>query len=288
MLYSLDYGLGFVLIYMLRFTVATKQPAMTAQTIAGYLGDAQSGRVGDLERVVDLIAAVSRSQLAAVLGNVLVALPTAIGLSLLLEQVRGVPTIDLGKGARLLDELNIAGWALPHAALAGVFLFLAGVLSGYFDNLATYARMQVRVARLPWLVSVAGSQRAERIGAYVEEHLGGLMGNFLFGCMLGSAGVIGTILGLPIDIRHVAFAAANLGYALVAFGFALPWQTAAWAALGVAMIGLTNLTVSFALALWMALRARGVALTQSRELAGRIWHRFRSAPSSFVSARGLA
>jgi site-specific recombinase len=58
--------------------------------------------------------------------------------------------------------------------------------------------------------------------------------------------------------------------------------------LGVAAIGLTNLAVSFALALWMALRARGVAFTQSRELATRLWRRFRTAPTSFVSARGLA
>jgi hypothetical protein len=60
---------------------------------------------------------------------------------------------------------------------------------------------------------MAGPQRAARVGAYVEEHLGGLMGNFLFGCMLGTAGIVGIILGLPIDIRHVAFSSANRGHA---------------------------------------------------------------------------
>ncbi|MCO5761570.1 MAG: site-specific recombinase, partial [Chromatiaceae bacterium] len=78
LLYSLNYGLGFALIYMLHMTIATKQPAMTAQTIASYLGNASRGRIADLERVVDLIAAVVRSQLAAILGNVLVAFPTAM------------------------------------------------------------------------------------------------------------------------------------------------------------------------------------------------------------------
>jgi site-specific recombinase len=82
LMYSLIYGLGFVVIYMLHLTVATKQPAMTAQTIAGYLGQAQKGRVADLDRVVDLVAGVVRSQFAAILGNVVVALPTAIVLFL--------------------------------------------------------------------------------------------------------------------------------------------------------------------------------------------------------------
>jgi site-specific recombinase len=111
------------------------------------------------------------------------------------------------------------------------------------------------------------------------------MGNFLFGCMLGSAGTIGLILGLPIDIRHIAFSSANLGYALRVLEFALPWKEIAWALLGVAAIGLTNLAVSFALALWMALRARGIVFTQTRELLRRIWWRFKLQPSSFLMAR---
>ncbi len=286
-LYSLNYGLGFVLIYMLHLTVATKQPAMTAQTLAGYLGGIGQGaalRGAELERVVDLTVAVARSQFAAILGNVMVAAPTAIAISLLLAQVRGAPIIDIGKAAHLLDDLNPAGWAAPHAAVAGVFLFLSGLISGYFDNKASYARIGARVARLRWLRALAGARRAERAGAYVEEHLGGLSGNFLFGCMLGTAGTIGVIVGLPIDIRHIAFSSANLGYALVAFDFDLPLKTLLWAALGVALIGFVNLAVSFALALWVALKARGVVFTQKRELLARLWSRFRRAPMSFFVA----
>ena len=287
-LYSLNYGLGFVLIYMLHLTIATKQPAMTAQTIAGYLGGVGQGasslRVAELERVVDLIVAVARSQFAAIVGNVMVAAPTAMLLSLGLAQLKGAPIIDVGKAAHLLDELSPLGWAIPHAAVAGVFLFLSGLISGYFDNKASYARIGERVTRLRWLGALAGGGRAARIGAYVEENLGGLMGNFLFGCMLGTAGIVGVISGLPIDIRHIAFASANLGYALVAFDFALPWRTLLCAASGVALIGLTNLAVSFALALWVALKARGVVFTQRRELLRRLWARFRAAPQTFFVA----
>jgi site-specific recombinase len=287
-LYSLNYGLGFVLIYMLHLTVATKQPAMTAQTIAGYLGGVGQGaallRRAELERVVDLVVAVARSQFAAIAGNVMVALPTAVALSLGLAKLKGAPIIDVGKAAHLLDDLDPLGWAIPHAAVAGVFLFLSGLISGYFDNKASYARIGERVARLRWLRGLFGQPRADRVGAYVEQHLGGLTGNFLFGCMLGTAGTVGIIVGLPIDIRHIAFSSANLGYALVAFDFALPWRTVLWAALGVALIGLTNLAVSFTLALWVALKARGVVFTQKRELAGRLWARLRSQPLSFFVA----
>lgn len=102
--------------------------------------------------------------------------------------------------------------------------------------------------------------------------------------MLGTAGIVGILLGLPIDIRHIAFSSANLGYALVAFDFELPLKTVLWAGFGVALIGLTNLTVSFALALWVALKARGVVFTQKRELLRSVRARLRAAPFSFFVA----
>jgi site-specific recombinase len=282
LLYSLNYGLGFVLIYMLHLVIATKQPAMTAQTLAGYLDRASQGKGDQLDSVVDLIVAVWRSQLAAIFGNVLVALPTALVIAQALAEVRGVAVIDPAKARLLLADLDPFGWAIPHAAIAGVFLFLSGMISGYFDNLASYARVGARVARLRWLRASVGTRRAARVGDYFDNHLGGLMGNFLFGCMLGSAGTIGLILGLPIDIRHIAFSSANLGYALQALDYQLPWGELAWAVLGVGLIGFTNLTVSFSLALWMALKARGVTFTRTRALLGRLGARIRTQPRSFL------
>lgn len=288
LLYSLIYGLGFVLIFMLGLTVATKQPAMTAQTIAGYLQGARPGAArlapAELDRVVDLFEAVSRSQFAAIAGNLIVALSTAVLLAVSLARGLDAPVVTAEKAAHLLHDLHPAGWAIPHAALAGVFLYLSGLISGYFDNKASYARVGERIARLRWLNAAAGPARAARVGTYVEQNLGGLMGNFLFGCMLGTAGTVGLILGLPIDIRHIAFSAANLGYAWAGSGFDLPPAVLALAALGVGLIGLTNLAVSFVLAFWTALRARGVAFTQGAELLARVGTRFRRAPLAFFIA----
>ncbi len=281
-LFSMIYGLGFVTIFLLGMTVATKQPAMTAQTLAGLLGDLRLSRNADLERLVDVIAAVCRSQLAAIGGNVMVAFPVAIavgvGSSFLLE----LPPITVDKGAHLLADLDPLSWAIPHAAIAGFYLFLSGLITGYFDNRAAYADIGPRIGRLRWLKTLAGTRRAHRIGSYIQDRLGGIMGNFLFGCMLGSTGVIGTILGLPLDIRHIAFASANVGYALVGFQFDLPLKAIAWAALGVATIGFTNLAVSFLFALRTAMRARGVQFEHGGPLLKALWRRLRQQPRSFV------
>ncbi len=281
-MFSMIYGLGFVAIFLLGMTVATKQPAMTAQTLAGLLGDIKPTRSADLERLVDVVTAVSRSQLAAIAGNVMVALPVAIAVGFGLGYLADLPSIAPDKGAQLLAELDPLSWALPHAAIAGFYLFLSGLISGYFDNRAAYAEIGPRIARLRWLQRLAGDERAGRIGSYIQDHLGGIMGNFLFGCMLGSTGVIGTILGLPLDIRHIAFASANLGYALVGFQFELPLKAIAWAVFGIVAIGFTNLAVSFALALRTALRARGIVFEHWGPLLRALWNRLLRQPRSFL------
>ena len=281
-LFSLIYGLGFVAIYLLGMTVATKQPAMTAQTLAGLLGDVRATRQAELDRLVDVVAAVCRSQLAAIAGNVMVALPVAILIGLGLSQWLGQPVIALEKGAHLLADLDPLSWAIPHAAIAGFFLFLSGLITGYFDNQAAYIDIGTRIARLHWLRGMLGGERAARVGTYIQEHLGGIMGNFLFGCMLGSTGDIGKMIGLPLDIRHIAFSSANLGYAFIGFQFELPLKVILWAALGIALIGLTNLAVSFALALRTALGARGIRFAHWGTLLSAIWRRFRSEPRSFL------
>ena len=171
--------------------------------------------------------------------------------------------------------------AVPHAAIAGFYLFLSGLINGYFDNQAAYANIGQRIGRLRWLQLLLGKQRAARAGCYVGDHLGGIMGNFLFGCMLGSTGVIGKMLGLPLDIRHIAFASANVGYAVTGYEFQLAWQAILLAMLGVALIGLTNLAVSFALALRMALRARQIEFAHWGPLLAAVWQRFRRQPRSF-------
>ena len=281
-LFSMIYGLGFVTIYLLGFTVATKQPAMTAQTLASMLDDLKPNRQADLERIADVAAAVSRSQLAAIGGNVMVALPVAILVSLAAAFLFGAAPVDTIKAAHLMADLDPLSWAIPHAAIAGFYLFLSGLISGYFDNRAAYANIGPRIARLGWLQRLAGKDRAVRTGDYIENHLGGIMGNFLFGCMLGSTGMIGTLLGLPLDIRHIAFSSANLGYAFGGFEFAMAWQALLWGALGVALIGLTNLGVSFALALRTAMGARRIAFAHWGPLLAALGRRFRQQPRSFL------
>lgn len=281
-LFSMNYSLGFVLIHMLHFTVATKQPAMTAQRIAASLHRNASGRGIDFDRLAELVNKVFRTQMVAVLGNVLVAFPVAWAIAVGVETVTGRHLVDPIKALHLLNDIDpIHSPALLYAAVAGVWLFVAGLISGYYDNKALYTRMGQRVQQLRTLRRLLGAERLARLGGYVEKHLGGLMGNFFFGILLGTTGTIGFLLGLPVDIRHITFSAANFATALVALDYQMSPLQIANATAGVFAIGTVNLLVSFGLALWVALRARKIRVKRGYSLVQALGRRFTSAPIEF-------
>lgn len=282
LLFSLNYAAGFVLVHMLGFTIATKQPAMTAQAIAASISRSGDGE-HNLASIAQIITRTLRSQFAAIIGNVSVALPVACGIIALLHLAGAVNIPPPAKVGRLLHDLNpLTSLAVLHAGIAGVCLFLAGLISGYFDNKAVYARIPQRLRQHRGLRRLLGEAWTLRISDYAERNLGALAGNISLGFMLGSIGAIGTVTGLPLDIRHVTFASANLGIALAAHDGLLPWQVVLWSASGILLIGLTNLAVSFALALNVATKSRGIRFAHTRELLRILWRQSGRNPLYFL------
>ena len=280
-LFSMNYSLGFMLVHMLHWTIATKQPAMTAQRIAAGL-HSRDGRGIDFDSMAELVNKVFRTQIVSVLGNVVVAFPTALVIAIAVQQMTGHHLVNPEKAHHLLHDIDpFHTPALFYAAIAGVWLFVAGLISGYYDNKALYTRMGQRVRQLRWLGWLLGAERRARVSVYVEDNLGGLMGNFFFGILLGTTGTVGYLLGLPLDIRHVTFSTANFATALVALDYQMSWQMIANATAGVALIGAVNLLVSFNLALWVALRARNIRFTRSILLMRALGRRFLHAPLDF-------
>jgi site-specific recombinase len=281
LLYSLMYAAGFILIHVLHFALATKQPAMTATRIAQALESSTDRRL-DLSPLVELIVRVARTQFIAIVGNVVLALPLAWFLSRALFLGIGAHPAGVEKAGHLLHDLHPwASLALLHAAIAGVYLFMTGLVSGYFDNLSVYRDIPARIRHLKWLRVVIGEDRAARFANYVEHNLGGLVGNAFFGFALGMTAVVGYNLGLPLDIRHVTFSAANFGLAIETLDGSVGWSAIAVACLGIALVGLVNLAVSFTLALMVAMRARRVRFAHARPLTLAVARRFVSAPLDF-------
>lgn len=278
--FCLNYGIGFVLIHILGGTVATKQPAMTANAIAASIGEAK-GKPRDLHALVELIARTVRSQFGAIFGNVGVAIPVAMLFAGLVHLSTGSHFVSPDEAYHLLSAVHPLSGALIFAGIAGVCLFLSGLIAGYYDNLCAYGRIPQRLLQLQWPRRAFGEARMRRVATYVESNLGALAGNFFFGFLLGGVAALGVLFGLPLDIRHIAFSSAYVGHAFIGLELGLPLQLAVLSLLGVLLIGLTNLAVSFALTLTVAMRARRILFSQGRELVMMVLHRLVTRPRDF-------
>ncbi|MDO5059872.1 MAG: recombinase [Neisseria sp.] len=286
LLNGLNYGLGFMLIHMLHFTVATKQPAMTAAKIAEKIGEGEQGRA-KYTRVAQLLIDVIRSQSVAVFGNVSVAMLVAVGVALFYTQQSGQAILSANETAYQVKSMQpFSQPTLWYAAIAGVWLFCSGIIAGFFDNRADYLNLRKRLPVQPLLQKILPHKARMWLGEYLHNNYGSLMGNFIFGMLLGMTGWLGHLLNLPLDIRHVAFSSANLGYAAASSDMA--WWSFLYNLWGVLLIGGVNLWVSFGLALYVALRSRGTRIESLPALSAAFVRELKTKPLSLLFPVGLA
>lgn len=280
-LISLNYGLGFVIIHILHFTVATKQPAMTAATIASSIGE-NGSKIKSLDKLVKIVSQTTSSQTTAVLGNVMVIIPCAILVDLAVQYLTGHHFITTEKAQTLLMSNDpFKSGSIFYGAIAGVCLFLAGLIAGFHDNLSAFNKIPERINALPWLRKVLGERRLKGISEYIQENLGALAGNFYFGCLLGVTSGLGVMLGLPLDIRHVTFVSAFSSFSIAALDYDISHYAWFAAVLGVVFVATANLLTSFFLALYVAMKSRKVRFEQWRIFTKTLLSRLNRHPEEF-------
>jgi site-specific recombinase len=279
--FSVNYALCFIMVKQFGGIIATKQPAMTASTIAKNIDKSQDLRVDSIPEVIRLIRSVFRSQFISVVGNFLMAISCACLISFLLQQLAFDELISMIKPDYLIKNAIPSDKLLAFAAIAGCFLALSGLIAGYFDNRVAVANIghRIRNSRLFF--------RSEMLATFVEKKAGALIGNISLGFLLGSAFLLGWLLPFAIDIRHIAFSSANVGYAAMNKSF--DYTTILLALAGVLLIGFTNFIVSFSITLLLTLKSRGATFRILPQLLSSVLRDFIRRPLGyfFFQAEGI-
>ena len=278
---GLNYALCFLAVHLLHWTVATKQPAMTAPAMAEKLADLK--REGAVEEFVDEVSHLVRSQFAGIVGNVAAVVPVVVLAQAVSRWLFGRPLVGAVDAEHILHSLTLLGPTAAFAAFTGVLLFVSSVVAGWAENWFVYHRLDSALAHHPGIVDRLGAPRAARWAAWWRANISGVTGNVCLGLMLGMLPVLLAFVGLPIEVRHitlgagqVAAAASTLGWGV--FDHAAIW----WCAAGVVVTGALNVGVSFWCALRVAMRSRGIAVDQRRRLRHAIAQRLRTRPLSFL------
>ncbi len=311
-----NYAASFLLVMLMHWTVATKQPAMTAPALAASLPrarvpgmaaattgaaasvcapgqdtqdaqdaqDAQDGQPAqaETEAFVDRVAQLIRSQAAGVIGNVGTCVPLVLLLQWLGQTYAATP-VGVQEAHAVLNSLDLLGPTALFAAFTGVILFASSLIAGWVENWFVLHRLDSALALNPRVVAALGSERARRWAAWWRANVSGVAANVSLGMMLGLVPAVLGFLGLPLDVRHVTLASGQLAAAAAALGLEVLGQPVFWwCVAGIVATGLLNVGVSFWLAFRVALRSRGVRLKERAGLNAAIRRRLRSRPLEFL------
>ncbi|CAM4123574.1 site-specific recombinase [Comamonas aquatilis] len=280
MLAGLNYALSFVLIQMLHFTVATKQPAMTAPAMAAKLKDVPTD--ASIQEFVDEVAHLVRSQVAAILGNVLLVFPAALLLSVGYAHLVGHPALSEAHANHVLESLSLLGPSVLFAAFTGVLLFTSSLIAGWVENWFVLHNLDSVIRYNPGITQALGSQRADRWARFLRRNISGLASNISLGLMLGLVPAFAAFFGLGLEVRHVTLSTGQIGVAVASLGWeALHSNLLWWAVAMLPFNAALNVGVSFYMAFRVALRAHNVSGVERSRIYKAIRQRFWRRPLSF-------
>jgi site-specific recombinase len=278
--HSLNYTVSFVAMQFLGWGLASKMPSMTAAALCDAL-EKEDG----MQSEVKLVAAIARTQFIVTAGNLLGAIPLAVLVDLFIQWRNGAPFLTQEAALHGLESMNpLHSLTIAFAALTGCFLWFSSLVAGWTANWMALNRLPAAIAQSRGLRWSLGTGSSVKLAHFVEHHLSGVIGYVCLGLLLGLVPFVSVFAGVPLEVRHITLASASVTYDVMSLAWSgpLPWSDIRWAAAGLLCTGILNFSVSFALGLWLALRARNLSRVSRRKLIRALWNELWRHPDRFL------
>lgn len=242
---SLNYSGSFLLIQFFGWTLATKQPSTTAPFIASALKKS-------ITEARKAIIALLRTQFISVMGNLSMVFPVCFLVSWASFKLNH-SVMDEQHALDVFNSTRLLGPSILFASFTGCLLFLGSLFAAWFENWMVVNRIDKRIRYNDKLQKYFGMKRVFKFSEIISEKSNALAANISLGFLLGMTPQIMKFFGIPLEVRHITLATG-------AFAASLPmalqsgvdsWQIVN-ALSGILLIGLANISVSFALAFLLA------------------------------------
>jgi site-specific recombinase len=276
-----NYAVSFVLLQIFGLVLATKQPAATAATFAGIVRESRG--VERSSRIADFVSHITRTQLAAALGNVLAVGAGAVVFERIWRVIFAHSYLPEESATHVYESLHVfQSHTAFFAIITGVILWLAALAGGWCENFATYYRLREAVAQHP-IGAHLGFKWTRKVAHAMEHNLGGWSTSIVLGYLLGFTPALGYFFGIPLDVRHVTLSTGTLALAAARYGTAsLGDRWFLHAAMGIGVVFVLNLSVSFTIAAVVALRAYNVSVREQLQILWFLCKEALKSPLKFI------
>lgn len=280
LMYSLNYSISFVAIQLCGFTLATKQPAMTAPALAARMSGISNPI--ELQNLVDEIVHLIRSQMIAVLGNMLAVIPTMVVIDLILQSLVGQSLMSPFTSTATIRSFSIWGPTPFYAIFTGGLLWASSLFAGWMENWYSYWNISSALSANRRLLYVFGTSGTQRIVHFFKRNVSGFAASVSLGFLLGLFPIILEFLGLHLEVRHITLSTGSLAAACMSLGSSVFRTPSFWlAVVGIGSMALFNILVAFILAFIVAIQARRVEAAERKAIYRALLLRLKRNPLSF-------
>lgn len=256
---GVNYSVSFSIIQMLGFTLATKQPSATAPFINRQIQ-------ASLKEGGQTLLALLRTQFIAVVGNLSTVFPVCFLVTWLAIKFQ-FPLFSYDESKYMFHANQLLGPSFVYACFTGVLLFSSSIFAGWFENFCTVTHLPKRIQYNKRINQWIGYERSQKLATAIEQNGNALAANVSLGLILGLTPQIMIFLGIPLDVRHVTLATGTFAASLpMMLEYGVAPAAVADAALGLLVIGICNISVSFFLALALAAISSGTSTKTLRKL----------------------
>lgn len=277
---TLNYAGSFLLIQFGGYTLATKQPAATASALARKL-EISEGREG-IEALTDEIVLLTRTQIAAVIGNLVAVIPVVLIVNIGYFYFYGHWIFTKEAAHYTLHSTDLFGPSIIYAIFTGFLLWLSSVIAGWAENWYVFNQLSYLITNNKKIKTVITEEGAKKLAQFLDHGITGIAGNISLGFFLGLIPVMLKFIGIPLEARHVTLSTGALAAAVPTLGFQI-LSSAEFirAATGILLIGFLNISVSFLLALTVAFKAKKISTHRKALIFRSVLTRFYQKPFSF-------
>ena len=256
---GVNYSVSFSIIQMLGFTLATKQPSATAPFINRQIKTS-------LKEGGQTILALLRTQFIAVVGNLSTVFPVCFLVTWAALKFQ-FPLFTYDESKYMFHANQLLGPSFVYACFTGILLFASSIFAGWFENFCTVTHLPKRIQYNKRINNWIGLEKSKKFADFIQHSGTAFAGNVSLGLILGLTPQIMIFLGIPLDVRHVTLATGTFAASLpmmIEYGVGI--GTVADAVLGLLVIGICNISISFLCALALAAISSGTSTKTLRKL----------------------
>lgn len=271
----LVYSAGFLTMQFCGATLATKIPSFTASRLAQWIKEARSRK--DTKAFTHEVGYVVKSQSLGLVGNLVAVIPLAWGINFAFESLMGFSLFSAEYSKHTIADLHpLHSVVIFHGMLTGAELWGSSMIGGWFENLIVFRGVPEAIARHPRLLRIFGKIRAKSISEAFLRNVSGIGTNVSLGFLFGFAPLLGDLIGLNLEGKHVTISTASATVSLASLNSGGASFAIGWTCVGLFFVAVMNFLVSFTLALIVAVRAQNIRRGWALHFFGSLFSRSRS------------